>query len=178
MSKDYLITGYYFNDYTGSMMHICEIAQELSANGWNVTIATMYLTDEIRNYVAGFKNAKVELAWHLSNNMHFDVALCYHFPILPRLLAKGFTIDKIIFGSLSGFVPLETPPLCLNNSNYYLQVHSHELFKQMIAEYGLSSNQLLLVPNMVPDEYYSCKRILGNQVSNFFPPPKTNSCCQ
>lgn len=45
MSKDYLITGYYFNDYTGSMMHICEIARELGQNGWNVTIATMYLTE-------------------------------------------------------------------------------------------------------------------------------------
>lgn len=154
MTKNYLITGYYFNAYTGSMMHICEIAQGLSQSGWNVTIATMCLTEEIRKYVAQLGNVKVEMVWHMPNNMHFDAALCYHFPILPQLLRKGIVIERILFGSLSGFEPLEFPPLCLSCKDYYLQVHSHELFKQMITEHGISSSQLLLVPNTVPDHYY------------------------
>lgn len=106
----------------------------------------------------------------MPDNMHFDAALCYHFPILPRLLSKGFVIERILFGSLSGFVVLETPPVCLKGSEYYLQVHSHELFKQIIDEYAISSNQLLLVPNMVPDEYYEYQSSGRDAISSIYPP--------
>ena len=49
--KKFLITGYYFDGYHGSMMHICELAEYLKKYNFDVYIATVHINKSIKNEI-------------------------------------------------------------------------------------------------------------------------------
>ena len=150
----FLITGFYFDGFHGSVMHILEIAKGLSNNGHNVTIVSQIVKNGVKKQLVQGSNITVLSVSEVNTQMHFDFALCYHFPVLPSIVSKGVTIDKIMFGCLSGFAPIELLPKIAAKNVFYIQSHSEELATQLVSEHHLSSEKILVVPNCVSDNYF------------------------
>jgi len=148
-----LMTGYYFDGYHGSMMHLCEISEYLVKKNCSVDIVSVQVTEEIKEYVES-QGINLYTVDSFDAEKIYDYALCYHYPILPSLLEKGIDIKKIIFGSLSGFVALESPSMLIN-SDLILQVHSQSLKEEFIRKYNFNEKQIYVMPNLVPDKYFS-----------------------
>lgn len=152
----YLLTGYYFNGYHGSMMHLCEIGEYLVSQNNEVEIVSVVVEEEIRNYVQGMGMRLLDVD-EVEESTVYDYALCYHYPVLPLILEKGVQIGKIVFGSLSGMVPLELPSL-LMGSDYFLHVHNERLKSIFSEKYGINQEQVFVIPNLVKDDFFSVKK--------------------
>ena len=169
----YLLTGYFFDGYHGSMMHLCEIAEYLAGQGNDVEIVSMQIEDEIRNYVASM-GAKLLSVDEVAENSIYDYALCYHHPVLPMLLVKGIQIKNIVFGSLSSIESIEIPSMLLGDT-YKLHVHNPRLKELMMERYGIKEEQIFVAPNIVRDSFSQrdniCSGSLGRiaVVSNHVP---------
>lgn len=173
---NFLITGYYFDGFNGSMMHICEIAEHLHKLGYKVTIISQFIEKKIVKYVVNHVKATLLTLDDVNDTLCFDYAICYHFPILPKILTKGVKINKIMFGCLSGFVPVEALPLVAIKNGYKIHVHSNELKDQLITKHSVKDDAILVIPNCVPEDYYNCSYTSSKDiksvavVSNHVPP--------
>ena len=149
MKKKFLLTGYYFDGYHGSMIHIAEVAKELVSMGFDVDIVTLELNNDIKVYVEDYSGAKVFYIKDFDLKKEYDYTLAYHAPILTLLLSKGVKLGKLALGCLSTFVDLEQPNLIgLNGVPVF--AHSLELVEYLNDNYGISANLLI---NSVPNEY-------------------------
>lgn len=152
MIKNFLMTGYYFNGYHGSMMHICEIGEYLAAQGWTVGVVSVDITPEIRRYVEA-KGIHLYDVDTVPKDIIWQYALCYHFPILPYLLRQGLKIEKIGIGSLSSYMPLESPSFLAKEAFLPVFVHSKSLKDKLAEDYGLEKSRIFILPNLVPDRF-------------------------
>ena len=87
--KKFLITGYYFNGYHGSMMHICELAEHLKKLGYKVFIASFYIDESIKKELIKKTGINVYFFNDLPLNTEYDYVLGYHEPLLAYLISKG-----------------------------------------------------------------------------------------
>ena len=152
MTKNFLLTGYYFNGYHGSMMHICEIAEYLVAQGWMVGVVSMDITQEIREYVES-KGIRLYSVHTLPKDIVWQYALCYHFPLLPYLLRSGVNIERFSIGSLSGIEMLESPSFLVKAEGLPVFVHCGSLKSKLILNHGINENTIFIVPNLVPESF-------------------------
>ena len=152
MTKNFLLTGYYFNGYHGSMMHICEIAEYLVAQGWMVGVVSMDITQEIREYVES-KGIRLYSVHTLPKDIVWQYALCYHFPLLPYLLRSGVNIERFSIGSLSGIEMLESPSFLVKAEGLPVFVHCGSLKSKLILNHGINENAIFIVPNLVPENF-------------------------
>ena len=153
-----LFTGYYFDGYHGSMMHICEIGKYLKSFGHNIYIASCIIDDKIKKYTEEL-GLNLYYADEIPLDIHYDLIWAYHFPIINYLYQKQIKYDKIICGCLSGFLhPLETPPLFCKNNNIPIFVNSKETKSNLIKEYPVFENKVDILINSVPDEFLLHKK--------------------
>ncbi len=163
--KKFLLAGFYFDGYHGSMMHICEIAKYLKSIGFDVTIAAVSITDEIKNYVKDIGINLVQVL-DIPQKSFFDYGLCYHFPILSFLLHQGVVIDKLIIGSLSSILELEMPNL-IYKYGIPIHVHNASLKEKFKKELLIYPSNIYVMPNLVPIEYLNFKKQTSNdQIKN------------
>jgi len=165
MSKNFLLTGYYFNGYHGSMIHICEIGEYLVAQGWAVGIAAMDITQEIRGYVES-KGIALYSVHTLPKDIVWQYALCYHFPLLPYLLRSGVNIEKLGIGSLSGIEMLESPSFLARTEGLPIFVHCGSLKNKMVVNHCLDENAIFVVPNLVPENFREFEKTPPPQILN------------
>lgn len=149
--KKFLITGYYFDGYHGSMMHICELAEFLKNNNFDVYIAAVHLNKSIKNEIIKNLNINIYHFDKLPLEVEYDYVLAYHDPILTYLLSKGLKYKHIGLGCLSySAKDVETPSL-LTKFNVPIFVCSNEL-KQVLEKEYLIEN-IHVIPNFIPESF-------------------------
>ena len=152
MNKNILITGYYLDGYHGSVMHICELAEELTHQGYNVTISSVKICSHIKQYLENRTGAKVYYFKNTPLEIYYDYVIAYHSPILTYLLTQGIKFNKLAIGSLSSILPLEIPNI-LFTMGFPIIVHNYRL-KEILAEnFGIKEEKFLIFPNSVPQNY-------------------------
>ena len=179
--RNFLITGYYFYGWHGSLIHICELAKSLKSKGFCVYLAGVEISSEIKNYVSEF--ADLYFFDDLPLDVVYDYVLAYHEPIGTYLIEKGLKYKKMAFGSLSSIVTLEVPsllckygfPLVVHNKR--LEEYMKELFspdnintyvfinsapEEFIRDVNLSGQlkNIAIISNHLPEELYDAVRIL------------------
>ncbi len=169
-----LFTGFYFDGWHGSMIHICEIAEYLSLQGHHCYCASVSITDEVIQF-AHNSGLELYLPQNLPLDITYDIVWAYHFPILGYLISCKLKYKKIHVGCLSSFVPLELPPLFYNECSL-LSVMSEETKEKLIKNYKIPANKIYVLKNLLPDCFasHTCfpskilKKIIV--VSNHVPP--------
>ena len=149
MKKKFLLTGYSFDGYHGSMMHIFEVAKELQLKNYDVYIVSVEITNKIKDYVESFSNINLISLVDFDYNLYFDYVLAYHAPILTFLIDNGLKYNKIGLGSLSSILKMEQPSL-LALYGYPLFVSNKRLVDIMFERYKINSNLFI---NSVPEDY-------------------------
>lgn len=154
MTKKVLFTGYYFDAFHGSMMHICEIGQYLKSIEYEVSIASVIIRPKIKKYVEDL-GLNLYSADNLPLHSKYDIVWSYHFPLLPYLLNRGLKYDKIILGCLSGkLITLETPNLLYNNKSLPIYVNAQETKDNFLKKYAKQfpnlKSRVKVLPNLVP----------------------------
>lgn len=169
-----LFTGFYFDGWHGSMIHICEIAEYLSSQGHHCYCASVSITDEVIQFAQN-NGLELYLPQNLPSDITYDIVWAYHFPILGYLISCKLKYKKIHVGCLSSFVPLEFPPLFYNECSL-LSVMSEETKEKLIKNYKIPANKIYVLKNLLPDCFasHTCfpEKILKKiiVVSNHIPP--------
>lgn len=146
-----LFTGYYFDGFHGSMLHICEMSDYFNQNGFKCYCASVVIDDSIVKYCKK-RNLIVLKANEIPTNIEYEYVFSYHFPILPYLLARGLKYKKIIIGCLSSFHPLEFPlDICSNCT--LLTVVSEEA-KQNLLNHSIPPIKIFLLKNFIPKQFF------------------------
>lgn len=148
---NFLITGYYFDGFHGSMLHIAELAETLITKDFNVYIASVEITKEIKLYIESIC-AKLYFVEDLPLDIEYDYVLAYHEPILTYLLKKGLKCKHIGVGSLSAFELKEFPSL-LVKYNIPLFVHSEKLGNYWNEQLQIPKENIFVLPNSVPERF-------------------------
>lgn len=149
--KKFLITGYYFDGYHGSMMHICELAEYLKKYNFDVYIATVHINKSIKNEIIKNLNINIYYFDKLPLDLEYDYVLAYHDPILTYLLSKGLKYKYIGLGCLSYTAKeVETPSL-LTKFDAPIFVCSNELKHILEKEYLIEN--IYVIPNFIPESY-------------------------
>ncbi len=170
-SKTFLITGYYFNDWHGSLIHICELAKALNSRGFCVYLSGVEISSEIKNYVSKFAN--LYFFDDLPLDVDYDYVLAYHEPICTYLIEKGLKYKKLAFGSLSSIVDMEVPSL-LCKYGFPLVVHNRRLEEYMKELFSPDAINMYVFINSAPDEFIRDVKLSGGLnriavVSNHIP---------
>jgi len=145
-----LFTGYYFDGFHGSMLHICEMSEYFSQNGFKCYCASVFVNDYIVEYCKK-RNLIVLKANEIPINIEYEYVFSYHFPILPYLIGRGLKYKKIIIGCLSSFHPLELP-LDIYSNCTLLTVVSEEA-KQNLLRHSISKINIFLLKNFIPRQF-------------------------
>lgn len=149
--KRVLFTGFHFDGWHGSMLHICEIAQYLTEQGYECFCASVSISENIKAYVQ-LRGLKLFHILDVPLEYDYDIVWAYHFPILATLLEKGLKYQKIHLGCLSSFCPIEfLPP-------YYKDcalttVISQEAKDVLVSNYHFEEEYLKVVPNLLPNSF-------------------------
>lgn len=167
-----LFTGYYFDGFHGSMLHICEMSEYFSQNGFKCYCASVSIEDSIVKYCKK-RNLTVLKANEIPINIEYEYVFSYHFPILPYLIGRGLKYKKIIIGCLSSFHPLELP-LNICSDCTLLTVVSEEA-KQNLLNHSISQTKIFLLKNFIPRqfsevEFYPSENIKKIAVVSNHPP--------
>lgn len=151
-----LLTGYYFNGFHGSMMHINEIGKYFAQKGDKVYCASVIVEEKIKRYSAsnGVLVYKVD---DLPLDIEYDIVFAYHFPILPYLIDKGLKYKKIVLGCLSASLKIEAPIWFYKNCNLLTSV-SQEAKDKMVERYNIVADDIMVLNNFLPDEFYEYKK--------------------
>ncbi len=150
MSKNFLITGYYFDGYHGSMMHMCELTKELINKGFHVYIATAKLTTKIKKYVKNEIGAEILHFSKIPLDIEYEYVLSYQEPLTTYLLDKGLKYKHMGLGSLSTFSLLDVPSI-LALQGFPVFVHSEEHQQQFIKDFN--SQNIHIFRNSTPKDY-------------------------
>jgi hypothetical protein len=149
-------------NYSGSELVAFDLARYLVSKGNSVTVATTYVHPRFGRVLSevGISLFTIEsgTGLHIS---HFDIIWAHHYHILDIcLLDLKITGDKILFSSLSPFVPDECPPTYASDLTLIL-TNSQEN-KDKVISYGYESSFIYVLPNPVPDSVFNLQKNLGN----------------
>ena len=171
-----LFTGFYFDGYHGSMMHVCEIAKYLSSKGHKCYCAALSIKKEVKKYAKSI-GLDVYNVVDLPIDIEYDIVWAYHFPLFPYLLDKGLKYKKVHVGCLGLISPLEVPSVLYKECNL-LSVMCQRTKDILVADYGIDENDVYVLKNLLPDEFYNTYVSLSSVpqrvavVSNH-PPPRS-----
>lgn len=149
-SRKILLTVAYLDGLHGSVMHVAELSSYLVNVGWHVSVAAIHI-DESK--IEGLFDDRVELRSILEiRSESFDVIWSYHFPTVGALLANEVRCGRLIYGCLSWFEKLETPPMFWEHCSVVHAV-SRECAELLGEMYGLPKERFTVIGNWLPDKY-------------------------
>lgn len=188
--KRVLITNFFFERYTGSELHVLEMARLFSGKGYAVTIAVfrkgyplLECTEDC--FLGGAINVlEEELPYQ-----DFDIVFAQHYPVLDYICCKyKIRYKKLIFSKLSVINELEYLPVCVNEADAILCV-SEECANKVREEIGRDSRvkvfknsvsngffdfadrrkenaelkRIAIISNHVPDELEEFSKVMKNE---------------
>lgn len=178
--KTVLITNLYLQKYTGSELHVIDIANEFKKNNYDVTIAVFSKSYPLLAECEDFK--VVELSDKSLDNTKFDILFIQHYPTLDYLKTHYHIQYKhLIISKLSSFNGFETLPDEYKTADL-ISVVSQEckksisnltdniyVFKNSVSDNFFSLpkrntytlKNIAIISNHVPDELYALKEQLN-----------------
>lgn len=178
--KTVLITNLYLQKYTGSELHVIDIANEFKKNNYDVTIAVFSKSYPLLAECENFK--VVELSDKSLDNTKFDILFIQHYPTLDYLKTHYHIQYKhLIISKLSSFNGFETLPDEYKTADL-ISVVSQEckksisnltdniyVFKNSVSDNFFSLpkrntytlKNIAIISNHVPDELYALKEQLN-----------------
>lgn len=149
--NNFLITGFNFDGYHGSMMHICELAEYLTRNNFKVYIATCEINNSIKKEIETNSKVKIYFFNNLPLNQEYKYVLAYHEPILSFLIKKGLKFKHLGIGCLSYSIKgLEMPSL-LATMNFPTFVCSKEIARALQKDFNI--HKTIVFPNFIPQNF-------------------------
>lgn len=178
--KTVLITNLYLQKYTGSELHVIDIANEFKKNNYDVTIAVFSKSYPLLAECEDFK--VVELSDKSLDNTKFDILFIQHYPTLDYLKTHYHIQYKhLIISKLSSFNSFETLPneyktadlisvvsqeckesiLNLTNNIYVFKNSVSDDFFSLPKRNTYSLKNIAIISNHVPEELYALKEQLN-----------------
>lgn len=185
--KRVLMTNFFFAKYTGSELHILEMARLFEKRGFEVTIAVFekaypLLAKTGTIHVIDVLKEKLE-------NVDYDIVFVQHYPVLDFLCCKyNISYKKLIVSKLSVINDLEHLPVCTSESDLILCVSDEcadevyktigknpkvRVFKNSVSAeffdaYNNKSNnhelkKIAIISNHVPEELQEFSQIVNGQ---------------
>lgn len=153
-----LFTVAFLDGLHGSVIHVKEWAKVLKDLGHDVTVATLYYEDWIRD---AFAEDGIAVIWVLDYQPEhaWDIVFAYHFPILGTLFRRGLETNKLVLGSLSGFETLESLPLYWKYSNAIV-VMSEEVKSNHYKNFDIPSESMMVIENGFDEQFHQFKESL------------------
>lgn len=141
-----LFSCYFANGWHGSIIHILEIAEYFTKNGYDVSIAAFLITDEIKNY-ARERGIDLFLISDTDIEPVYDIYWGVHFLSMSYLISKGLKYNKIIYNCLSSSHSLELPPI----SEPELPIYANSLETANMLKNNTTHKNIHILQNLVPD---------------------------
>lgn len=159
--KRVLLTNFFFAKYTGSELHILEMARLFEKHGYEVTIAVYqkaYPLMEESGTIRVVDVLKEELEY-----VHYDIVFAQHFSVLDYLCCRyDITYKKLIVSKLSVISELENLPVCTSEADLILCV-SDESAKEVHKLIG-DDSKVRVFKNSVGEEFFDAYSVVPHNV--------------
>lgn len=156
------MTNLYFEQYTGSELHILEMARLFENKGYEVTIVVYKKAYPLLNEIRNIK--VIECRTEELDELYYDVIFVQHFPVFDFLCCKyKLQFRKLIVSKLSVISELEELPVCMPDADLILCV-SEECANIVKKKIG-NDNRIRIFKNCVSQEFfenYKGKNYLGH----------------
>ena len=157
-----LLTNHHLTTYGGSELVTLDLAIEFKQAGWDVTVATFQLSDEIEK---NFKEYDIEVINVLDKSLpqvEFDLVWSHHYPVLIKCLIEDSAKTKsLVMSCLSPYEPLEAVPFFHVQSDLIL-CNSEETKAEIIKDkkcIGFDENKLFVFKNSVSSKWFLSTQI-------------------
>lgn len=152
-TKNILFTAYYLNYFSGSQIHVFEMAEYLSQKDGNVQIyiVSPNISDEIA-LLAQKKKFFLFRPDELPRHIIYDIVFALHSPVLSFLLGTSLKYKKIINVILSPFAELEKPAP-FHRQLSLLVANSEETKQKLIETDKIPEHKIFVLPNFLPDNF-------------------------
>lgn len=159
--KKVLITNFFFERYTGSELHVLEMAKMFESKGYEVTIAVFRKAYPLLEKAGMFHIMDV-----LNEELEaydFDIVFVQHYPVFDYLCCKyNISYRKLIVSKLSVINELEYLPICTNDADLILCV-SDECAKQVREDIG-DDIRIKVLKNSVGEEFFAVADVRTERV--------------
>ncbi|WP_298066120.1 hypothetical protein [uncultured Mailhella sp.] len=148
-----LFTVAFLDGLHGSVKHVLEYSSFFASKAEKneVFVATIFFSDKIRKKFTD-RGINVCTIDEINIENFYDIVFAYHFPVIEALLHKGLNCKKLILGSLSSFVDIETFPLWWPAASMRTVI-SEECKQAHHKKYGIPLESMYVVENSIPDEF-------------------------
>lgn len=149
--KRVLMTNFFFAKFTGSELHVLEMARLFEKHGYEVTIAVFekaypLLEKASTIHVVDVLNEELK-------NVDYDIIFVQHYPVLDFLCCKyKISYKKLIVSKLSVINDLEHLPICTSEADLILCV-SDECADEVYKVIG-QNQKVRVFKNSVSDEFF------------------------
>lgn len=150
--KRVLITNLFFAKYTGSELHVLEMAKLFEKRGFEVTIAVFEKAYPLLEkagtiHVVDVLNEELE-------DVDYDIVFVQHYPVLDFLCCKyNISYKKLIISKLSVINDLEHLPICTSDADLILCV-SDECAAEVYKLIG-KNQKVRVFKNSVSAEFFN-----------------------
>lgn len=150
--KRVLLTNLYFARYTGSELHVLEVARLFEKKGYEVTVAVFQKAYPLLKQ-AGTINI-VDCFREELKVQEYDIIWVQHYPVFDFLSSKyDLTYKKLIISKLSVINELEYLPVCVPEADMILCV-SQECANQVREDIG-NDKRIKVFKNSVSEEFFT-----------------------
>lgn len=152
-----LVLNLNIQNFSGSEINAMQICQGLKSIGHEAEIGTLILDSPMRELVTD-KGIKVRYLFENDPEpFEYDLIWAHHAPVLAYLLFKKNIKDtRILFSSLSPIIPLEVPPVFLEDIHYFLSLS--KLNETAMINTGVPAERIHIFPNYAPESYFLSTR--------------------
>lgn len=151
MNKRALLTNFFFTKYTGSELHVLEMARLLEKRGYEVTVAVFY-----KAYPLLEKAGTLHIVDVLNEELEcvdYDIVIAQHYPVLDYLCCKyELSYKKLIISKLSVIHPIEHLPVCTKEADLILCV-SDECVDEVQRVIG-ENEKVRVFKNSVSEQFF------------------------
>lgn len=149
--KRVLMTNFFFAKYTGSELHVLEVARLFEKRGYEVTIAVYHKAYPLLERAGTIR--VVDVLKEELEHVDYDIIFVQHYPVLDYLCCKyDLTYKKLIVSKLSVISELETLPVCTSEADLILCV-SDECAKEVYELIG-ENPKVRVFRNSVGQEFF------------------------
>lgn len=163
--KRVLMTNLYLSKYTGSELHVLELARQFEKRGYEVTIAVFQKAHpllEQADTICVVDCLQEELEIH-----DYEIIFVQHYPVFDFLCAKyDLTYKKLVVSKLSITSELEHLPICVKDADLILCISDE--CANGICDHDVEQEKVEVFKNSVGDEFFEkadfekCDRQLKN----------------
>lgn len=164
MKTKILILNSFLRAYTGSEIVTLDLAKTFKKLGFEVSVATFELSNPLYNKFQE-SGLDVQIIYTLSSNIEYDLIWAHHFTTIEYcIFEKNISAKKIIFSSLSSYLPLESPPLIMDKISLFL-ANSAETKDNLSKNYGIPDKYIRIFPNPVSEDFFSFEKELNRELN-------------